>query len=199
MKYLLENEETERLYFRKIDSSDSTSWLAFFKDSASFAHWNNERQPPELECQNWYQKQFSRYENDLGGMNALVEKETGKLIGHAGLLIQEVDGIAELEIAYSLLPDGRSKGYATEAARKCMDVAFQNEYASTLISIISLSNTPSVNVALKNGMSIEKQNIYHQNAVNIFRITKAEWQTQRASQAQRLLDDKDTIKKLPSP
>ena len=47
-------------------------------------------------------------------MNALVEKQTGALIGHAGLLVQTVDDIIELEIAYSLLPSGRNKGYATK-------------------------------------------------------------------------------------
>jgi ribosomal-protein-alanine N-acetyltransferase len=175
MKFLLDREETDRLQFRKIDQSDFTVWLDFFKDPSSFQHWVAERQPPEVECENWYKKQFNRHENDFGGMNALVEKVSGNLIGHAGLLIQQVDGVAELEIAYSLLPQGRNKGYATEAARKIMDVAFQNNYAPSLISIISNTNVPSINVATKNLMKAERQTIYHQNHVTIFRITKSEW------------------------
>jgi [ribosomal protein S5]-alanine N-acetyltransferase len=179
MKFLLDRAETERLHFRKIDQSDFAVWLGFFKDPSSFQHWVSEKMSPEVECENWYKKQFNRYENDLGGMNALVEKPSGKLIGHAGLLIQQVDGIAELEIAYSLLPEGRNKGYATEAARKTMDVAFQNNYAPSLISIISATNFPSMNVATKNSMKAEKQTIYHQNHVTIFRITKEEWKKNR--------------------
>jgi ribosomal-protein-alanine N-acetyltransferase len=179
MKYLLDNEETERLYFRKIDRSDFSIWLEFFKDSSSFQHWISELKAPEVECNNWYEKQFNRYETGRGGMNALIEKQTGNLIGHAGLVVQEVDGIAELEIAYSLLAAGRNKGYASEAARKCMEVAFQNNYANSLISIISLTNLPSSNVALKNGMKLGKQTIYHENTVNIFRITKEEWKNAR--------------------
>ncbi len=176
MKFLLDRMETERLHFRKIDPSDFAVWLDFFKDPSSFQHWVTEKKSPEVECENWYNKQFNRYANDEGGMNALVEKASGKLIGHAGLLIQQVDGIAELEVAYSLLPEGRNRGYATEAARKTMDVAFQKNYVPSLISIISNTNIASINVATKNLMKADKQTIYHQNHVTIFRITKNEWQ-----------------------
>ena len=177
MKYLLENEETERLIFRKIQRSDFDHWLEFFNDPASFHYWMAELKVPKIECENWYEKQFNRYETERGGMNALIEKQSGALIGHAGLLAQTVDDVVELEIAYSLLPNGRNKGYATEAARKCMDIAFENNYASSLISIISNSNTPSANVALKNGMKADKQTMYNHNAVTIFRITKNEWES----------------------
>lgn len=170
MKYLLDGEHTERLLIRKIEEKDFDAWLLFFKDPNSFAHWIVELQSPDIECENWYKNQFNRYYNDLGGMNALIEKKTNKLIGHAGLLIQSVDQNTELEIAYSLLPDYRNKGYATEAAKKCKDFAFLNNFSKSLISIISLTNTASASVALKNGMKMEKQTVYHQNQVNIFRI-----------------------------
>src|SRR6478735_9249719 len=147
MKYLLDKEESPRLYFRKISLNDYTQWLEFFKDPSSFIHWKFERQTPEKECNDWYEKQFNRYETDRGGMNALIEKSSGQLIGHCGLLLQLVDGITELEIGYSLLPNGRNKGYATEAAMKCKEYAFSNQLAPSLISIISLTNQPSMNVA----------------------------------------------------
>ena len=51
-------------------------------------------------------------------MNALIDKANGKLAGMCGLLIQEVDGIRELEVAYAMLPQYRNKGLATEAAKK---------------------------------------------------------------------------------
>ena len=106
-------------------------------------------------------------------MNALIEKESGRLIGHCGLLVQIVDGIPELEIAYSLLPEFWNKGYAIEAAMKCRDFAFANNFSDSLISIISLTNIPSEKVALKNGMHIDKRTIYSNNEVNIFRVNKS--------------------------
>ncbi len=173
MKYLLNLEETERLHFRLVDVSDFDHWINFFKDPSSFAHWVEERQNPEIECRQWYEKQFNRYQANLGGMNSLVEKSTGELIGYSGLLVQYVDGKEELEVAYSLLPDYRNKGYATEAAKKCCDHAFQNNFSDSLISIISITNIPSSGVALKNGMTLDKQTIYKENRVNIFRIKRS--------------------------
>lgn len=175
MKYLLANQETERIMFREVIPSDFNDWLEFHKNPITSQHWIAELKSPEIECKYWYAKQFYRYNNDLGGMNALIEKVTGKLIGHCGLLIQNVDGAQELEIGYSLLPNFWNRGFATEASKKCRDFAFENEFSDSLISIISLTNKPSENVAVKNGMTIDKQTIYNKNKVNIFRIYKTKW------------------------
>lgn len=172
MKYLLDGEETNRLVFRKISESDYNAWLKFFEDPQTSIHWMEEKVAPLIACQKWYEKQFWRYENNRGGMNALVEKSSGKLIGHCGLLVQTVDEISELEIGYSLLPDFWNKGYAFEAASHCRDYAFKNDFSKSLISIISLSNVPSQKVALKNKMTIEKETIYNGNKVYIFRVFK---------------------------
>lgn len=172
MKYLLEGQKTERLNFRKINDSDFNAWVKFFEDPNTSLHWVEEKETPVTACEKWYQKQKWRYENDKGGMNALIEKSSGRLVGHCGLLVQTVDGAPELEIGYSLLPEFWNKGYAFEAAERCKKYAFQNDYSDSLISIISLANLPSQKVALKNGMTIEKETIYHENRVYIFRVFK---------------------------
>ncbi len=175
MKYLLENQETERILFRKIRKSDFNVWLEFHKNPSTSQHWISELESPEIECEKWYEKQFYRYKNNLGGMNALLEKESGKLIGHCGLLIQKVDKISELEIGYSLLPKFWNKGFATESAKKCRDFTFENNLSDSIISIISLTNKPSESVAIKNGMKVDKVTEYNGNKVNIYRIEKTEW------------------------
>ena len=175
MKYLLENQETERILFRKIQHSDFNEWLVFHEDPNTSKHWVSEKEAPILACKKWYKNQFHRYNNNLGGMNALIEKESGKLVGHCGLLIQKVDQQTELEIGYSLLPNFWNKGFATESAIKCRDYAFENNLSNSIISIISLTNISSKKVVLKNGMKIDKVTEYHNNQVAIFRIAKLDW------------------------
>jgi ribosomal-protein-alanine N-acetyltransferase len=175
MKYLLDKETSERLYFREISNSDFDDWLEFFKHPSSFEHWVAELEAPDIECEKWFNRQAERYKNNEGGMNALIEKKSGKLVGNCGLLLQTVDDAKELEVAYSLLPNFRGHGFATEASYKCIDFAFKNNFSNSLISIISITNLPSANVALKNGMKIEKKTFYKGNSVNIFRIQKTEW------------------------
>lgn len=172
MNYLLHGQQTTRLNFRSVLESDYNAWLKFFQDSNTSLHWVEEKESAEVACRNWYKKQVWRYENVMGGMNALVEKSSGLLIGHCGLLVQTVDDTTELEIGYSLLPEFWGKGYALEAAAKCKDFAFENDLAKSLISIICHTNTPSQRVALKNGMSVEKETTYKGNQVFIYRINK---------------------------
>lgn len=172
MTYLLNGQETDRLLFRNVSLEDYNEWIDFFKDPGTSLHWQYEKEALETACRKWYKRQLQRYTNDEGGMNALVEKASGKLVGHCGLLKQKVDGIDELEIAYSLLPAFWNKGYATEAAVKCRDHAFGNDLSFSLISIISLTNIPSERVAVKIGMLLDKTTFYKINPVNVFRIIK---------------------------
>jgi RimJ/RimL family protein N-acetyltransferase len=172
LDYLLDGEESERLKFRQISLNDYSEWLKFFKNPDTSKHWVADDNTPEVECKQWYERQFERYVQGTGGMNALIEKESNKFVGHCGLLKQVVDGISELEIAYSLLPIFWNKAYASEAAIKCKNYAFENNLTNSLISIISLTNRASEKVALKVGMTLDKTTTYRSNDVNIFRINK---------------------------
>jgi RimJ/RimL family protein N-acetyltransferase len=113
-----------------------------------------------------------RYENNMGGTNVLIHKQTSALVGWCGLLVQEVDGKEELEVGYSIMPAWWNKGFATEAARKCIDCAFEKDLASSIISIIQVDNVESIRVAEKNGLTVDKETVYHNNRVKIYRLTK---------------------------
>lgn len=168
--YLLEGQETERLSFRKFTPSDFEAWLPFHQDPRSSQYWEGVPQDPIQSCKEQFTKLFERYDNNLGGMNALTHKVNGKLIGMCGLLVQTVDETRELEIGYSILPEYWKKGYATEAAIKCRTYAFEKKIADSLISIIHFDNIPSQKVALNNGMYLDKTTNYKDNPVHIFRL-----------------------------
>ncbi len=171
MKYLLEGEISNRLSYRKLEETDFDWWMEFSSNPEATRYFDfSENINPEDFCRLWFDKVFDRYKNDTGGHNVLVELETGKPVGMCGLLIQEVDGVNELEIGYSLHPAFWGKGYATEAVRKLRDFAFENNFAESLISIVHVDNSQSANVALRNGMTLEKTTNYKGIPVNVFRI-----------------------------
>lgn len=171
--FLLEGQETERLVFRKFVPSDFEAWLPFHQDPRSSQYWEGLPQDPIQACKEQFERLFERYDTNLGGMNALTQKVSGKLIGMCGLLVQTVDETRELEIGYSILPEYWKKGYATEAAIKCKAYAFENKLANSLISIIHIDNVPSQKVALNNGMYLDITTVYKNNPVDIFRIDRA--------------------------
>lgn len=171
-KYLLENQTSERLIFRKLKESDFEEWLPFYHNPKSTQYWEGLPAYPIEACTSQFDRVFERYENDLGGMNALISKETGELVGICGLLVQMVDNIEELEIGYSILPKFWLQGYAFEAAQKCKEFAFENSFSDSLISIIHVDNVPSQKVAQKNGMFLDKTTTYKNNPVHIFRVKR---------------------------
>jgi [ribosomal protein S5]-alanine N-acetyltransferase len=176
MKYLLTGQETKRLKFRLLTQNDFNTWIDLFKDKTvgGFLGMVNLSTPQE-QCEKWFELCENRYKNDLGGMNVLIDKSSNQLVGQCGLLIQDIDGVKELEIGYSILPKFWNMGYATEAAKKCRDFAFSNFYTDTLISIVHIENSKSEKVAQKNGMSKTKQTVFKEMPVNIYRINKVEW------------------------
>ena len=172
MKYLLTGQETERLKFRLLKSEDFDSWTHLFKakNIADYLDLDPKLSESEL-CKKWFDKVFHRYENELGGMNVLIDKKTNRLIGQCGLLIQTIENIERLEVGYSILPEYWNQGFASEAAIKCKNYAFENNFADSLISMVHIENSGSEKVALKNGMTFEKK----LKSFNIFRIDKENW------------------------
>lgn len=168
--YLLTGQETEKLFFRKIERIDFQTWPPFYEDPGSTHYWQGIPADPMVACEEQFARIFERFEKGLGGMNALISKPGEKLIGMCGLLVQTVDGITELEIGYSILPEYRRHGFATEAAIKCKEIAFAEKYSSSLISIIHVDNLPSKKVARNNGMHLAKTTDYRNNPVEIYRV-----------------------------
>ena len=148
MNYLLTGQETDRLNFRLLKADDFNDWLPLFykKEAALYLGLDQTKSPSEL-CQFWFEKAFHRYDNQLGGMNVLEDKVTGQMIGQCGLLIQDVNGEEFLEVGYSILPEYWGKGYATEAAIKCKNFAFENNLRNELISVVHVDNIASQKVA----------------------------------------------------
>ncbi len=172
MKYLLTGQETERLKFRPLKLEDFDSWVDIFKIKNIVKYLDLDPKLSESElCKIWFDKAFHRYENDLGGMNVLIDKKTNRLVGQCGLLIQTIENIERLEIVYSILPEFWNQGFASESAIKCKNYAFENDFAQSLISMIHIDNLSSEKVAIKNGMAFEKK----LNFFNIFRIDRENW------------------------
>lgn len=176
MKYLLIGEETERLQFCQVTQEHYPAWLEIFKDEAAVRFLAmTHLATPEERCDKWFEVCNYRYEHDIGGMHALVEKTTQKLVGQCGVTLKEIQGQSEFEIGFSILPPFRNQGFAWEAAQKCRDFAFTHNFHDSLISIIHVENIHSEKVARKLGMQKEQKTYYKEMPVHIFRIKKENW------------------------
>jgi RimJ/RimL family protein N-acetyltransferase len=82
---------------------------------------------------------------------ALIERESGLLIGDAGIGL--IEGIGpEFELGYTLGPRWWGRGYATEAAGAVRDYALGPLALAELLALVRPANAASINVLQKIGM-----------------------------------------------
>jgi [ribosomal protein S5]-alanine N-acetyltransferase len=146
--------ETERLLLRKYTLCDLDSLAPILSDPVAMQFY-----PAALDregAQGWIERNLKRYQENGFGKWAMVLKASGEFIGDCGCVVQEVEGKNEIEVGYLVRRDLRGNGYATEAARACIEYAFVQLGADRVISMIRPENQRSRRVAEKNGMNCEQ-------------------------------------------
>ncbi|HUP60390.1 MAG TPA: GNAT family N-acetyltransferase [Thermoanaerobaculia bacterium] len=87
------------------------------------------------------------------GMWGVEEVSTGRLVGRVGF--HEPEGWPAFELGWTLGRAAWGKGYATEAAQRCLDYAFDEMNRDHVISLIDPENVASIKVAERIGETLE--------------------------------------------
>jgi RimJ/RimL family protein N-acetyltransferase len=144
--------ETTRLSLREMTQEDYPALAGILQDrEAMFAY---EHAFSDEETQAWLNRMLERYRTDGFGLWAVVLKTTGEMIGQCGLTWQDVAGQRVLEIGYLFARKHWKNGYALEAAGACKAYAFERLDAEEVFSIVRDNNIASMNVAIRNGMTV---------------------------------------------
>jgi RimJ/RimL family protein N-acetyltransferase len=101
----------------------------------------------------WNQRSY----RDHGFGLWIVETHDGELVGDCGLTWQPVDGAQVLEVGYHTVRTRQGRGFASEAAEACVDLALGPVGESRVIAIINPENAPSRRVAEKIGLRWERE------------------------------------------
>lgn len=147
--------ETERLWLRTITHDHFDDLFAIWSDAETMRFYPNTLDETAMRA--WIERNLKRYEDCGHGLWAVIRKADQQFVGDCGLVVQDVDGVAELEVGYQFNKQFWGNGYATEAARGCMDFARDVLKRERIISMIRPENLPSRCVAERNGLQIEKK------------------------------------------
>jgi RimJ/RimL family protein N-acetyltransferase len=146
--------ETERLILREVSNDDFSFLLQLFNDPDAMKYYGNKRD--EKQTREWIQYSHRNYEKFGFGKWIVVKKSDLLPIGHCGLLSLKIDGSEEIELDYFLHPSYWRQGYATEAAKAVLALGFNRFECKRIVSAIAPLNQPSVAVAKRLGMKMEK-------------------------------------------
>jgi [ribosomal protein S5]-alanine N-acetyltransferase len=158
--------ETQRLYLRKITQADYAVIAKILQDDeAMFAY--NGAFSDEAVAQ-WFDNLMTQYQTRGFSLWAVVLKETDQVIGQCGLTLQEVQVETVTEIGYLFDRDYWHQGYAIEAAQACKAYAFDVLGVERVYSLIRETNISSMNVAIRNGMTVRARIIRTRRGAELF-------------------------------
>jgi RimJ/RimL family protein N-acetyltransferase len=141
---------TARLRFREMVETDLEDMARMLGDPETMRFYPAPKTRSESAA--WIERMQERYAGDGHGL-WLIETHDGEFIGDCGITWQSYNDTPVREVGYHVTRERQGSGYATEAARACLELIRQ-EYAPTLLTaIIHPENTASRRVAEHLGMS----------------------------------------------
>jgi RimJ/RimL family protein N-acetyltransferase len=115
------------------------------------------------------------------GTLAVTSKGRSACIGYCG--VRPLALTTNVEIAFALDPSCWNLGYATEAARACIDASFLTLGLGSIVATVYPDNAASCRVLTKLGLvpSGRVFGIWPRDTALLFRIDRSAWEANRAS------------------
>jgi RimJ/RimL family protein N-acetyltransferase len=159
--------ETERLLLRPPEERDVDAYLEIYGD-ADVMRFLGGATASRDDVVAIVERMRRHWERHGLGLFSVLRKEDDRLLGRVGFLLwdpvrwvnamrAELDGDLELEIGWTLGSEHWSRGYATEAAVACRDLALGELGRTRIVSLIDRDNAASIRVAEKIGETYERE------------------------------------------
>ena len=162
--------ETERLYFRKFELDDLPVLIEQRSDPDMNRYLGGARlQNPEALAKR-IRFYMSCYDSHGFGMCPMFWKETGEMIGAAGL--QPLEDTGEIEVGYSVIKPLWGGGIGTEAAKGWMQFGFSNFGLDRIVAVALVENTASRRIMEKLGMQFEKTEVHYDEECAFYAVSK---------------------------
>ena len=147
--------ETERLVVRELNLSDMDALFELYSYEGMTDYMEGLY---SYEEEYNYQKAYieNMYRFFCYGMWLVFEKETGKLVGRAGVEHrEELEG--ELELGYAIGTPWQGRGYATEVCAGIMQYVHEELGFEEICSLVQPENAVSVHLLEKWGFGLERE------------------------------------------
>lgn len=173
-------EETKRLILREFTVDDIDDLYELYEDAGHCRYVDGlsaskSEEKEKLESYIQYVYGFYGF-----GLWAVIEKESGKLIGRCGLQVEVIDGDSMLEIGYMIGKPWLKKGYGLESVRAVLRFAYEETAEDKVAARIDKNNTASQALAVKAGFKKQKTISGHgrETELFIYDLPKRPWETE---------------------
>ena len=142
--------ETERMTLRPLTEDDLDFVAMMLGHPEVMRYWP--RMCDRAESLAWIHRQREGYAAYGHAYWLALDRITGQPLGQVGLLMCEVDGVAEPSLGYMLHRPYWRRGLAVEAAEACLRYGLETLRYPRLTCLIRPENIPSLRVAARLGL-----------------------------------------------
>lgn len=162
--------ETERLLLRPLALADIDEFFALHDDGEVTRFI----QPLDRPAAEELLQSIEREWHERGhGIFAVLDRVTGRFLGRAGL--KYWGQFDEIEAGWVLRRDAWGHGYATEAARACLNWGFASLDVPYFTAMIHPENEASIRLAGRLGMSRLRRDVLLGDPVVVFSLNRGDW------------------------
>jgi len=147
--------ESEKLGLRNLERDDHKHLFGILSDQETMKYYP--KPYTQMETEDCINRSIKSYTENRFGLWAIILKKGQHFIGQCGILNQNIDGENVPEIGYHIHKNYWNLGFATEAAKKCMEYGFIVLGLKEIFIHTYVKNIPSMRVAEKIGMKKRKE------------------------------------------
>ena len=160
--------ETDRLLLRPLRADDVDEFVALHADPRVNRFVGSYSRPRAVERLAAIERQWAERGH---GQCAIELKATRALIGRSGLRYWEQ--FDEVEVGWTLRAEHWGHGYATEAARACLDWGFSNLETDYVTAMIRPGNEASVRVAERLGFTVRREDVLGDEPITVYALDRS--------------------------
>jgi ribosomal-protein-alanine N-acetyltransferase len=173
------NLQTPHLLLRPWRLEDADAWFNILQEDGILRYYPDQTPPSREKAEPYITHHLSHWQTRGYGHWVVVTKEDGQLVGWSGLeYLPELD---ETEVAYLLMNRVWGRGYATEAARACVQFGFGSTGLEKIIGLVHPENLGSVRVLEKCGLTYADRITLWGLEMSRYRITRATYEENRTA------------------
>jgi ribosomal-protein-alanine N-acetyltransferase len=154
---------TPRLLLRPFAAGDADALFELYGDPEVMTFTGGPKTREQTE--EGLARLIALYESQGFGLFA-VEHE-GRVIGRVGFIVQMVEGVREVELAYMIARAAWGRGFGVEACMAARDWGLQHLPSPRLVSLIDPRNLRSLKIAEKLGSRFERVVTFHGQRVGL--------------------------------
>lgn len=148
--------ETERLALRTWSLDDAEEGYRIWSDAEVMRYIGTGQPNADVEqTRGWLNRMITHQEKHGFCFWAVLEKESGQLLGSCGMAYQ-LDGGLPIEFGYTLARSHWGRGLATEAAGACLRYIFENLPVPEIAASVDSRNVASQRVLEKIGFVYQR-------------------------------------------